>query len=134
MTTAKEAIGTTHLTGHAAGRAVITQADTWAPDRRIGIRYEAAQSDVVLVLFSLSGTHTGPFQDIAPSHKRFSVWLADVFRFDDQGRMIEGWVIGKADLRATLAALTDGPFRPGRRPHGLADVRGCRRRRDLEPG
>lgn len=102
-------IGTTDLTGHAAGRAVVTQADNWAPDRRIDIQYEAAKGDVVMVLFSLSGTHTGAFQDIPASNRPFSVWLADAFRFDQHGKMIEGWVIGKGDLRATLAALDDSP-------------------------
>jgi len=97
-------VGTTAATGIAAGRQVIEQADRWAPDRRIEIKYIAAREDVVLVLFSLSGTHTGEFDGIAPTSKRFSVWLSDVFRFDADGNMIEGWIIGKGDLRAALAA------------------------------
>lgn len=51
--------GTTDATGIEAGRQVITQADGWAPDRRISIKYQAAQDDVVLLLFSVEGTHTG---------------------------------------------------------------------------
>ncbi|WP_331722880.1 ester cyclase [Nocardia sp. NBC_00511] len=96
-------VGTTALTGHEAGRAVIAQADMWAPDRHIDIRYLTATDDVVMVLFTLSGTHSGTFQDIPATGRRFSVWMSDVFRFDDAGKMIEGWVIGKGDLRAALA-------------------------------
>lgn len=97
--------GTTDEVGVEAGRAVITQADVWAPDRRIDIVYDAADGDVVFVLFTVSGTHTGPFAGIEPSNRPFSVHLADVFRFDDDGMMIEGWVIGKGDLQQALAAL-----------------------------
>jgi predicted ester cyclase len=97
-------VGTTTATGIAAGRQVVEQADTWAPDRRIDIKYAAAHDEVVLVLFSLSGTHTGPFDGIAPTGRPFCVWLSDVFRFNADGAMIEGWVIGKGDLRAALAA------------------------------
>lgn len=97
-------VGTTAATVVAAGRQVIEQADGWAPDRRIEINYIAANEDVVLVLFALSGTHTGEFDGVAPTGVRFSVWLSDVFRFDDEGAMIEGWVIGKGDLRAALIA------------------------------
>jgi predicted ester cyclase len=97
-------VGTTAVTGVAGGRQVIEQADTWAPDRRIDIKYMAAHDDVVLVLFSMSGTHTGTFDGVAPTGRPFAVWLSDVFRFDADGAMIEGWVIGKGDLRAALAA------------------------------
>lgn len=101
--------GTTDQVGIEAGRAVITQADTWAPDRRIDIVYEAANDDVVFVLFTVRGTHTGPFAGIAPSNRPFQVHLADIFRFDDDGMMIEGWVIGKGDLQLALAAAVDQP-------------------------
>lgn len=95
-------VGTSVRRGVDAGRDVILQAEAWAPDRRIDIKYLAAQDDIVMILFSLSGTHTGTFQDVEPTGRPFSVWLSDIFRFDDGGMMIEGWVIGKGDLRATL--------------------------------
>lgn len=95
-------VGTTSATGLEGGRQVIEQLDAWAPDRRIDIKYMAARDDVVLILFSLSGTHTGQFGDVAPTGRRFSVWLCDVFRFDESGAMVEGWVIGKGELRSAL--------------------------------
>ena len=95
--------GTTDQVGVEAGRTVITQTDEWSPDSRIEIVYDAASDDLVLVLFTLSGTHTGKFADIEASNRPFSVHLADVFRFDDDGMMIEGWVIGKGDLQLALA-------------------------------
>ncbi len=98
-------VGTTAATGVEAGRQVITQADGWAPDRQISIKYEAAQNDVVMLLLSLEGTHTGEFMGVAPSGKRFQIWLCDVFRFSDQGKMIEGWVIGKGDALLALKEL-----------------------------
>jgi predicted SnoaL-like aldol condensation-catalyzing enzyme len=97
--------GTTALTGVEAGRAVITQADGWAPDRRIEIIETAASGDGVFLLLTLSGTHTGPFMGVPPSKRRFSVHLVDFFRFDERGKMIEGWVIGKGDLKQVLEAL-----------------------------
>ncbi len=100
-------VGTTTARGVEAGRLVITQGDNWAPDRRIDIKYEAAQDDVVLMLFSLSGTHTGEFMGVPPSGKRFSIWLSDIFRFDADGKMVEGWVIGKGDAMLALQALCD---------------------------
>lgn len=99
--------GTTDAVGVEAGRAVITQADGWAPDRRIEIVYEAANDDVVLMLFTVAGTHTGSFAGIPATNRRFEVHLADIFRFDEEGMMVEGWVIGKGDLQLTLAALAD---------------------------
>ena len=97
--------GTTTLTGVEAGRAVITQADSWAPDRRLEIISMAAQDEVVFVLFTASGTHTGPFMGVPPSNRPFSVHLADFFRFDEEGKMTEGWVIGKGDIKLALEAL-----------------------------
>jgi predicted ester cyclase len=96
-------VGTTERRGHTAGVDVIRQADSWAPDRRIDIKYAVAEGDTVMVLFQLSGTHTGPFQDVPATGRPFSVWLSDIFRFDADGLMIEGWVIGKGDLRNALA-------------------------------
>ena len=100
--------GTTTLKGVEAGRAVITQADGWAPDRRLEIIEMAARDNVVFVLFTASGTHSGSFMGVPPSHRPFSVYLADVFRFDEQGKMTEGWVIGKGDIKLALEALHAG--------------------------
>jgi predicted ester cyclase len=99
--------GTTGATGVEGGRQVITQADGWAPDRRISIKYQAAQDDVVLLLFSVEGTHTGEFMGVPPSGKRFQVWFADAFRFNEDGKMVEGWVIGKGDAMLAMKALHD---------------------------
>jgi predicted ester cyclase len=100
-------MGTTAATGVDGGRMVITQADGWAPDRRVSIIYQAAQDDVVLLLLSMEGTHTGEFMGIPPSGRPFQMWFTDVFRFNDQGKMIEGWVIGKGDAMLALQALHD---------------------------
>jgi predicted ester cyclase len=96
-------VGTSDRRGVAAGEDVIRQADEWAPDRRIEIKYIVGDGDTVMILFSYSGTHTGVFQDLPPTGAAFSIWLVDVFRFDEDGMMIEGWVIGKGDLRDALA-------------------------------
>ena len=95
-------VGTTNRTGHAAGADVINQADVWSPDRKIEIKYAVAQDDLVMVLFRLFGTHTGPYRGLQPSGRPYSVWLSDIFRFDNAGLMTEGWVIGKGDLLDAL--------------------------------
>jgi predicted ester cyclase len=84
---------------------VITQADGYAPDRRIDIVEDMAQDDTVFVLFTVTGTHTGPFMGMPPSGRRFSVDLVDIWRFDEEGKMIEGWVVGKGDLKLAIEAL-----------------------------
>ncbi|MCA2230318.1 ester cyclase [Nonomuraea aurantiaca] len=95
-------VGTTNRIGHAAGADVINQADVWSPDRKIEIKYAVAQDDLVMVLFRLFGTHTGPYRELQPSGRPYSVWLSDTFRFDNTGLMTEGWVIGKGDLLDAL--------------------------------
>ncbi|MFE9328904.1 ester cyclase [Nocardia sp. NPDC052278] len=95
-------VGTTERRGIAAGEDVILQAEAWAPDRRIEIEHIAAQGQLVMVLFALSGTHTGQFRDVAPTGKPFRVLLSDIFLFDDNGQMVKAWVIGKGDLRNAL--------------------------------
>jgi len=97
--------GTTALKGIAAGQAVITQADGWAPDRRIDIVEMAAGDNAVFVLFTVSGTHTGAFMGVQPTNRPFSVYLSDFFRFDERGMMTEGWVIGKGDIKLALEEL-----------------------------
>src|SRR5882672_8876246 len=97
--------GTTALKGIAAGEAVITQADGWAPDRRIDIVEMAAGDNAVFVLFTVSGTHTGAFMGVQPSNRPFSVYLSDFFRFDERGMMTEGWVISKGDIKLALEEL-----------------------------
>lgn len=39
-----------------------------------------------------------------PSGHPCSVDLADIFRFDAAGKLIEGWVIGKDDIKLALEA------------------------------
>ena len=97
--------GTTTLKGVEAGRAVITQADDYAPDRQIEIIEMAAGDNVVFALLSVTGTHTGAVAGVPPSNRCFSVYVADFFRFDEQGKMIEGWVIGRGDVKEALEAL-----------------------------
>lgn len=96
--------GTTALRGRDAGRAVITQADAYAPDRRFAITRAIAQDDLVFVLFTVTGTHTGPFMGVPASGRPFSVDLFDLFRFDETGMMVEGWLIGRGDIKLTLEA------------------------------
>lgn len=43
---------------------------------------------------------------VPPSGRPFSVDLVDVFRFDDAGKMVEGWVIGKGDIKLALEFTT----------------------------
>jgi hypothetical protein len=64
----------------------------------------AMGENVVFVLFTVSGTETGPFMGMAPSNRTFSCHVVDFFRYQ-QGKMIEGWVIGKGDVMLALQAL-----------------------------
>jgi predicted ester cyclase len=97
--------GTTTLRGPAAGRAVITQANGYTPDRRIEIISEVAQDNIMFMLFRVTGTQTGPFMGVPPSGRSFSVDLVDLFYFDEADKMIEGWVVGTGDIKLALEAL-----------------------------
>lgn len=69
------------------------------PDADLKVETVVADDTQVTAVFTISGTHTGPFEGHEPTGKTFSVRGIQVGRFDDDGLLIERW--GATD-QATL--------------------------------
>lgn len=72
------------------------------PDVRLVIEEMIAEGDLVAFRFTLSGTHEGTFQGIAPTGRRVKVPGLDLVRLKD-GKLTEHW--GGADVNVLKAQL-----------------------------
>jgi steroid delta-isomerase-like uncharacterized protein len=61
------------------------------PDFRSIIEYQVAEGDMVVTRWSASGTHRGAFRGIPPSGNRIAVTGIGVFRFSEEGKVVESW-------------------------------------------
>lgn len=61
------------------------------PDLRTTIEDIFAAGDRVAVRLRFTGTHTGPFQDVPPTHRRVTFTSIDIYRVDSD-RIAEEWV------------------------------------------
>ncbi|WP_423922308.1 ester cyclase [Frigoribacterium sp. 2-23] len=61
------------------------------PDVDLAVETLVADDDHVTAVFTISGTHTGPFQGHEPTGKSFTVRGIQVGRFDDDGLLVERW-------------------------------------------
>jgi predicted ester cyclase len=82
---------------------------TGFPDFRDTIDLQLAEGDLVATRATSSGTHTGPFQGIAPTGKRLS-WTGIVIDRVQDGRIVESW--GNWDMMGMLQQLGAVPPRP----------------------
>lgn len=57
------------------------------------IEHMVAEGDLVAVSYTLSGTFTGKYGDIAPTGKKFSMPNLVLARFKD-GKQVEAWMYG----------------------------------------
>ena len=60
------------------------------PDVHFTPQYLVADEDHVCVAYTVSGTHTGTFQGIAPTHRRIEVRGMQIGRFEN-GQIVERW-------------------------------------------
>lgn len=72
------------------------------PDVRLEIEQMVAEGDLVAFRFTMTGTHRGPFQGIAPTGRRITVPGLDLVRLRD-GLLTEHW--GGADLHTLRSQL-----------------------------
>ncbi|HVL52235.1 MAG TPA: ester cyclase [Actinomycetota bacterium] len=72
------------------------------PDVGLDIEEMIGEGDLVAFRFTMSGTHRGPFQDIAPTGRRVVVPGLDLVRLSD-GLLTEHW--GGADLNLLKGRL-----------------------------
>ena len=60
-------------------------------DLNLAVTHIVAEGDMAVAHGRLEGTHTGDFMGIPATHQRVSVPMADVVRFDGDGRPVEHW-------------------------------------------
>jgi steroid delta-isomerase-like uncharacterized protein len=76
----------------AAGQARIAETFRRAfPDLQWQVDLVLAERDLVAARWTASGTHTGGWGDLAPTGKRAEFSGVNIFRFGDDGRVVEIW-------------------------------------------
>jgi steroid delta-isomerase-like uncharacterized protein len=74
------------------GQARIAEAFRRAfPDLQWRLDLVLAERDLVAARWTASGTHTGTWSHLAPTGKRVEFSGVNIFRFDDDGRVVEIW-------------------------------------------
>lgn len=76
------------------------------PDLQIEVLDTLAEGDRVVVRFSMSGTHLGEFQGIAPTFKRVTGGGTNTYRLEDS-RIVEEWWQG--DMLVLLQQMDAAP-------------------------
>ena len=60
------------------------------PDAKVEVAHMLADEDNVAIAYTLTGTHQGDFQGVAPTGKRIQIRGMQIARFED-GKMVERW-------------------------------------------
>jgi steroid delta-isomerase-like uncharacterized protein len=84
-----------HVTPDPAGhRDVLTDIRRALPDFRAEVEAVVAEDDLLAARITYTGTHRGTLSGVAPTG-RVLTWDAMTFRrFDEEGRVVERWIIG----------------------------------------
>jgi len=80
------------------------------PDAHIEAAHMVADEDHVCIAYTLSGTHQGDFQGIAPTGKRIEARGVQIGRFQD-AKIVERW--GSSDELGIMTQLGASPKPPG---------------------
>jgi steroid delta-isomerase-like uncharacterized protein len=76
----------------AVGQARIAEAFRHAfPDLQWRVDLVLAERDLVAARWTAAGTHTGSWGDLAPTGKRAEFSGVNIFRFGDEGKVVEIW-------------------------------------------
>ncbi|MGZ4316423.1 MAG: ester cyclase, partial [Gaiellaceae bacterium] len=76
----------------AAGQALIAnQFRTAFPDIAWRVDLVLGDGDLVAARWTASGTHSGAWGDVAPTGRRATFSGVNIFRFGDDGKVIEIW-------------------------------------------
>ncbi len=78
------------------------------PDAHIEPRHEVVDDDHVVVAYTLTGTHDGEFEGVAPTGKKIEINGIQIGRFED-GKLVERW--GSSDelgIMKQIGAVPDG--------------------------
>jgi len=88
--------------GAAGFEQFFTALTTAFPDAHIEVEHMVADDDNVCIAYTLSGTHQGDFQGVAPTGKSISVRGVQIGRFED-AKIVERW--GSTDEVGILTQL-----------------------------
>ncbi len=80
------------------------------PDLQATPEHITADEDTVAMAYTLTGTHNGEFQGIAPTNKKIKARGVQIARFKD-GQLVERW--GSSDELGILKQLGAEPKKPG---------------------
>ena len=61
------------------------------PEFHSTIEDQIAEGDKVVTRWTMRGTHQGEFRGLAPSGKRITVTGIGIFRFSEEGKVVEIW-------------------------------------------
>ena len=78
--------------GLEGGKQTKAQREAFSPDGQISIDELVAEGDIIAIHGKATGTHTGEYQGIQPTGKKFSREYAAFYRFKD-GKLVEGWAL-----------------------------------------
>ena len=76
--------------GREGFRAFWTALTTGFPDAHIEPRHEVVDEEHVVVAYTLTGTHDGEFEGVAPTGKKIEINGIQIGRFED-GKLVERW-------------------------------------------
>ena len=61
------------------------------PDFHTIVEDQIAEGDKVVTRWTMRGTHQGEFRGIAPTGEQIMVTGIGIFRFSDEGKVVESW-------------------------------------------
>jgi steroid delta-isomerase-like uncharacterized protein len=106
----KDAVDHDPAPGQGPGRegfkAFFTELTTAFPDAHIEPAHMVADDENVAIAYTLTGTHEGDFNGIAPTGKKIEVRGLQIGRFED-GKIVERW--GSSDELGILKQLGVDP-------------------------
>jgi steroid delta-isomerase-like uncharacterized protein len=84
-----------HVSPDAEGhREVLADIRRSLPDFRAQVEAVVAEGDLLAARITYTGTHHGTMRGVAPTGRVLS-WEAMTFRrYDDEGRVVERWIVG----------------------------------------
>jgi steroid delta-isomerase-like uncharacterized protein len=79
------------IVGREGARQYVAALRTGFPDLHVTVEDQIAEGDMVVTRWTARGTHSGPFQGLAPTGQRACVAGTDIDRIVD-GRTVECWM------------------------------------------
>ena len=75
------------------------------PDLHISVDEMIAEGDRVFVRTTMTGTHDGEYKGIAPTGRNVATDCAEVFRLDDEGKIVGYWCL--TNVAGLMRQLTE---------------------------